>query len=397
MKLTKSYVDSIKSPQKRYIIRWDDEIPGFGVRVLKSGVKSYVLNYRSIDKKQRRITLGRHGVLTPSEARKIARKKLSEIYAGADPIIERQAINAEAKFEDLAETYIQRHAKHLAYGEEEERIIRKDLLPTWSNVRLSEIQRRQILDVIHGIVDRGAPVMANRTLSLVKRIFNFGIDNGFLKVSPAHGIKPVIKEFSKQRALSQKELPLFWNDIQIYNWISHHTMTALLLVLVTAQRPGEVLGMEWQDISDKWWTIPESKSKNGKKHRVPLSPFALDILSGISKESPYVFPSYKGGKIVKDKHMVTMALSRAVHRNRDQSSIEDWTPHDLRRTAATHLARLGFGSIVEAILNHTPQGITKRIYDLYSYDAEKRSALDTWSAEIVRLIGVNSTEIVSIA
>ncbi len=128
-------------------------------------------------------------------------------------------------------------------------------------------------------------------------------------------------------------------------------------------------------------------------HRVPLSPLAHKILNDLPRSGEFVFPSMRGNQINPDDHMKRMALSRAVHRNRETSELDTWTPHDLRRTAATHLGRIGFGQHIWAILNHTPQGITKRVYDLYTYDKEKQVALNTWGMELDRIISGRNAKI----
>ena len=396
MKLTKVALEKIKPPEKGYDLYWDDEVPGFGVRVMHSGKTTYIINYRSEDRKQRRLSIGNPEILPPVTARKKARQILNGLSGGKDPLADRETAKGNVTFTELAESYIQRHARELKTGAEEERRIRKDLIPAWNNRKATDITRRHILNLVHKIKERGSPIMANRTLSQIKRIFNFGIDNGLVESSPALRIKPVAKENERQRVLSEDEIPVFWRSISEMVWTGPHVKTALQLILTTAQRPGEVIAMEWEEIEGDWWIVPGEKTKNGQPSRVPLSPLALRILSEIPQHGKYVFPKYKGQELIPGSHMATMALSRAVHRNRDKSGLDPWTPHDLRRTAATHIARLGFGAHVGAVLNHTPQGITKRVYDLYTYDKEKRLALNTWGDEITRLITGTSGKVISI-
>jgi integrase len=166
------------------------------------------------------------------------------------------------------------------------------------------------------------------------------------------------------------------------------TSLALKFQLVTAQRKGEVAAAEWaeMDLASGWWTIPAEKSKNKLPHRVPLSPLAIGLLT-LAKEaagnSPWVFPSPRdGGK----KKIADTAIDRAVRNNRKIFGVDDFTPHDLRRTAASHMTGVGISRLVVAkILNHMESGITA-VYDRHSYDPEKKRALDAWARVLDEII-----------
>ena len=158
------------------------------------------------------------------------------------------------------------------------------------------------------------------------------------------------------------------------------TGASLKLRLLTAQRGGEVQGMEWSEIEldSGWWTIPASKTKNGLTHRVFLTEMALRIIEEArklcgKKSSPFVFPGPRGGYIEN--------VQKAIQKIREVTGI-DFTGHDLRRTAATQMTSMGIPRFtVQKILNHAEPGVTK-IYDRYSYDAEKREALESWSKRL---------------
>lgn len=137
-----------------------------------------------------------------------------------------------------------------------------------------------------------------------------------------------------------------------------------------------------------WWTIPAQRSKNGLAHRVPLSRPALQIIASRPNDGLYLFPSPKDGT----KHIRISSLSHAMRNNIDMLGVEPFTPHDLRRTAASQMAGMGISRLVIArILNHAESGVTA-IYDRHSYDNEKREALDAWAERIGEIIGKrNST------
>lgn len=159
----------------------------------------------------------------------------------------------------------------------------------------------------------------------------------------------------------------------------------LKLMLVTAQRKGEIISARWEDIDmvTGWWTIPAERAKNGLPHRVPLSRQAISLLNEArspAKDSPWVFPSPKDG------HMGETAPDHAVRRSVEDLGIANFTPHDLRRTAASYMTSIGISRlVVSKILNHVERGITA-VYDRHSYDADKRDALTRWSRRLAEIL-----------
>jgi integrase len=169
--------------------------------------------------------------------------------------------------------------------------------------------------------------------------------------------------------------------------MSDKTKRALKLILVTAQRPGEVIGIHSSEIDGCWWTIPAERSKNGREHRVFLTPLAINLMEG---EKGFVFESPKG-----EKPIGVNALARALRNNlkphpktgKIRMQMEPFTPHDLRRTAATRLAEMGYtDEIIGAILNHTRPTVTAHHYNHYRYDKEKRTALENWARKLESII-----------
>jgi len=160
---------------------------------------------------------------------------------------------------------------------------------------------------------------------------------------------------------------------------------ALQLLLVTAQRRGEVITMEWEeiDLEGRVWTLPAEKSKNGRGHRVPLSTRAILILRGLQpSEEPtgWVFPGANG------HHLRTDSLNQALSRLIEQFGLPHFTPHDLRRTAATQISCMGVDrTTLGHILNHADHSTTA-IYDRYSYEPELRAALGKWSAQLDKIL-----------
>jgi len=220
-------------------------------------------------------------------------------------------------------------------------------------------------------------------------MFNFAIERHLLTSTPCATVKAPAKENQRDRCLSMDEIRAFWTGLERAP-MAEATWIALKLQLVTAQRKGEILGAEWSeiDLTSGCWVIPEDKAKNAIQHRVPLSALALQLLTDlkkISQKSKWLFPSETG-----KTHLRGESVDKAVRRSDDAvfkaAGIKHFTPHDLRRTAATHMTSIGIPRlIVSKILNHADSGITA-IYDRHSYDTEKRHALERWETELNRII-----------
>lgn len=381
VKITSQFASKVAAPDSGFKIHWDSEIKGLGLRVMAGGIKTYILNYRTGSGKQHRMSIGRAGPLTAAMARRKALGLLGEIVNGGDPMEARRAARDMLTFGRLADIYIRDRVGRMKGGANEKRHIRRELVPAFGDIPAAEVSRYAILARGYEIRDRGAPVQANRVISTMSRIYAFAVQAGLVADSPAAGLGRVAVETPRERYLTASEVRTVWEGLGKY--ARPDIIDALRLILLTAQRPGEVAGMKWSEVEGEWWVIASERTKNGRLHRVPLSPLALSILAEQPSQgsSEYVFPSNGGGK-----PLATGALSKAAASVREHSTLERWTPHDLRRTAATHIARLGFGARVGDILNHTPRGTTRRIYDQYDYDAEKRLALNTWGDEIGRIL-----------
>ena len=328
------------------------------------------------------MTLGRFGEITAEEARTIAGDKLAEIRKGADPLAERETARGAATFRTLAEEYIRYRCAEKRSGPEDARIIEHDLLKPWGRKLASDVSRRDVMNLADEIKKR-APIMANRTLSLIRRLYNFGIDRLLVEMNPASRVRPPAKEKSRERVLTNEEIKHFWNTLDTLPG-DIGTRIALKLILTMAQRPGEIASLAWEEIdAEGVWTIPAEKSKNALAHRVPFSPLALDLLHSLPPgESGPMFPS----PLNPQRSISRAALAHLLNRERELMGMERFTPHDLRRSAASGMARMGVSRFVlSRILNHADKGITS-VYDRHGYDAEKRAALLAWGEKLRDII-----------
>lgn len=382
VELTARLIDSLDSKGQEFVIYWDTKQRGLGLRVMKSGVKTYILDYR-IAGRHRRIGIGKYGVKNVYEVRKKARRMFGQIEDRKDPAEEQERARGALTFRGLAEQYIELRCPEKKSGREDERMIRRELVPRWGHKLANQISRGDVIALADEIKKRGAGVMANRTLSLVRRLYNWGIDAELVQTNPAAHIKARTKEKSRDRVLSADEIKALWERLeQIPGELG--TRLALKLILVTAQRPGEVVRLAWEEIdSENVWTIPAEKSKNGRAHRVPLSPLALELLGSLDRrETGPVFPS----PLDRSRPITRAALARMLHRGRGILKLAPFTPHDLRRTSASKMAEQGISRLtISKVLNHADRGVTA-VYDRHGYDEEKRAALEAWGMKLRDII-----------
>ena len=397
MKFTDRTLKSLKGKQKRYSV-WEDGSYGLGslgVRVTPTGRRSWVFMYRSGDR-QRMLTLGKYPAMSVAEAHRIAAEYQSGLDLGRDPAApEDEPGTAEVTVAMIAEDYLTQGLTPGRTEQEFRRILNREVLPGWGSRPVESIQRREVVDLVDEIANRPAPVAANRTLAVIKAMFNFAIRRGRVEANPASLI-PMRAEEARERFLSVDELRVLLVTLPTAK-LAPQTKLALLLTLATAQRPGEAVGVEWTELVEQegWWTVPPAKRKVGRRgrgrrrpltrHGVPLSAAAqaiVDAARAVGWSERWVFPSSR-----RDAHIREDALTKGVRRCAEHIGLEHWTPHDLRRTASTHMARLGVDRLVIGkVLGHkTADESVTAIYDRYTYDDEKVAALRKWSEVLLEL------------
>ncbi len=397
MKFTDRKIRNLKPKRARYEV-WEGK--GLGLRVSPTGRKSWVFMYR-YDGKCRRLTLGTYPAMSVAAVHATHGRALLDLERGVDPGTaairvkreDRQALTVA----QLVEEYIDKWAKARKRSwHEDQRILAKDVLPVLGTHKAKDVRRRDIIQLLDRIVDRGAPIVANRTLEVVRKMFNFAVGRDILEANPCVMIHAPGQENRKDRVLTEDELRQFWHGLDQAS-MSAGVRLALRLLLLTAQRRGEIAGIEWGEIDlfMRWWTIPAERSKNGLAHRVPLSTQAVRVLQqaqNLANDSRYVFPSG-----TRDEPVRPRSLTQAIARNRAVFGCNHFTPHDLRRTAASYMTSMRIPRLVVAkILNHAEHSVTA-IYDRHSYDAEKRQALDEWGRKLEAIVTLQRNKVVAIA
>lgn len=419
--LTTYSVDQAKPQLARAEIP-DGRVAGLYLVVQPSGKKSWAVRFR-LDGKSRKHTLGPYPAIDLAKARKLAAKALEAKDEGRDPTLERRRLrDAEARaraeearghrnlFENIAREFIERYAKPRALTKnrpeawkETGRIlglreddngkiveIGGDVIPRWRGRKIQDLTKRDVIELLDAIVDRGSPTMANRTLAAVRKLCNWCVTRDILSVSPCVGVVPPSSERSRDRVLSDVEINMVWKASDRESWPYG---AIIKLLALTGQRLSEVAEMRWKelDLNAALWTLPGERVKNGIEHQVPLSSPAVAILKSLTRvgESDWVFTL--------DGNTPVTAFSRAKTRldvaiasslAKDEELPEHWTFHDLRRTAASGMARLGIQlPVIEKVLNHssgTFRGVVG-VYQRHTYADEKRHALNAWASHIVAI------------
>jgi integrase len=422
-RFTDAQLKGLKPSNKRRIL-YEDGGKGFGIRVEPSGRKSFFLEFRFGEGKERRnriITIGQFPRVTLTKARSIAGQYLDQIEHGIDPATKKQTTKVANRnaltVNDLVEEYLEKWAKvkkKERSWREDERLLNKDIVPVMGRKKAKDIRRRDIVLLLDEIVDRGAAITANRVLAVTRKMFNFAVGRDIIDASPCVQIPTPSKENRRERNLSEDEVKIFWNKLDDAK-ISREIKLALKFLLVTCQRKSEVIEAEWSEIDfkTKWWTIPAGKAKNKQTHRVPLTPMAIEILNEIKEitgEYRFVFASPVGATKRNPNNQVgasSILGSSVDHALRDNLTddpktgkinvfkLEHFTPHDLRRTATSMMTRSGVQRLtVKKILNHADREITA-VYDRYEYDKEKQKALATWDRKLKTILFEEKAKVVN--
>jgi len=394
----------------------DGLLTGLYLILQSSGAKSFAVRYRHAGQ-PRKLTLGPYPALSLEAARDLGSKALRVAAEGRDPATEKQAAKVDAiraaaeeirgkrdLYENVALEFIERHAmksNRETTWRETARIlglrpspddpanlvdIGGDVMSAWKGRKIQDITKRDVIALLDGVNDRGSPIMANRVLSAVRKLFNWCMARDVIQVSPCTLVTPPAPERSRDRVLTDDELRLVWNAADGDGWPFGPLVKLLAL---TGQRLAEVGSMRWNevDLENKLWTLPAERVKNGERHEVPLSDAAIAVIKALPRiktTKGFVFTTRRDAAVsgfsrAKDR------LDVAVKKAAGGKDIEHWTFHDLRRTMASGMARLGIQlPVIEKVLNHTSgtfRGVVG-VYQRHSFAEEKRAALATWASHV---------------
>jgi integrase len=385
IKLTKSAIDALPT-SKSDVVYWDAGCPGFGVKVTPKGRKVFIVLYRTsgAGSMLRKYTIGPYGRVTLHQARVAAQKVFAAKLDGRDPAAEKRAARRRIvadRVQDLLETFITQRLSQNRSGGEIARLLRREIGRAWAGSSIHEISKRDVVEVVTAIEQRGAPVAANKALKATKTFLRWCVGRAVLDQSPAEGVPLPSKEVARDRVLDDEELA---RVILAARQIGGPYGGVVEFLALTGQRREEVAGLQWEelDLGRRIWTIPKSRTKNAKGHIVHLSDQSVAVLKGANQRGPLVF-SLLGAKPFQE-------FSRAKRRLDHLSGVTGWRLHDLRRTCVSGMARLGIAPhVADKILNHqsgTISGVAA-VYQRHDFLAEREEALERWGIHLARIVG----------
>jgi integrase len=411
-RLTAIYVESVAPGDERQEIADRGTGLYLVVQPKPSGAKSWAVRYRYL-KQPKKLTLGPVLTLAKGEAepadieigkpltlaaaRKLAHDALHKLKQGRDPAADKQrgilaskdaaALRAVDSVEAVADRFLRQHVRTKnrdSTRQQVERIFNKEILTRWKGRSVHDITKKDVVALLEAVA-KGRPILANRTLAIVRKWFNWMIAKDIIKtLSPCAGVEPPAKENSRERVLTTEEIASLWTAS---DQVGETFGPFVKLLLLTGQRRSEVAGMCWSEIdADKrTWTLPGERTKNGETHTVPLSPQAWTIIEAAKNGDGEHVLSVTGKTAISGFSRAKRQLDKIL------SFSKPWTYHDIRRSVVTHLADDDLAvppHVVEAIVNHISghKANVAGTYNRATYAAEKREALELWANYIDGII-----------
>jgi integrase len=401
--LTDLGIKKLPLPAKRREVP-DGKIAGLYLILQPSGARSWALRYR-VAGRPTKLTLGPYPALDLVTARRRAQEAIGDIAGGVDPAAQKKAAREALKaareadadrVERVVALFIERYAKPKTRDwRETERMLAKEVANRWHGRGLSHITRANVHEMLDEIIDRGTPIRANRVFAQMRKLCRWAVARGIIDRSPCEGVSAPSPETRRDRVLTDAEMRVVWVACGALGWPFGHVVRLLMLL---GARRDEVAGMEWTelDLDARTWTLPAARTKNKRDHVIPLSEAALDIIKPLPRVESrrFVFSTtgrtpvsgFSKAKAEIDKAIVEIVKQQAGD---EASSLPHWTLHDIRRSVATDLQKLGVRlEVTEAVLNHVSgsRGGIVGVYQRHSWADEKRAALDAWARRLEAIV-----------
>jgi integrase len=391
MKLTRAAVQALSLPTgKSELLVFDDEIPGFGVRLRAGGSRNWIVQYK-VGRKHRRLTFGSVAVLDAGKARERARDLLAAVRVGRDPAGEK--IETRARADETVGTIVQRFL-----ARQETRLRLRSYVETsrylqthWKplhGLALAKVTRATVAIRLASIAGRNGPIAADRARAALSAFFTWAMREGLAEMNPVVGTNKASNIKSRDRVLSDAELAAIWKALpsDAYGLI-------VRLLIFTGQRREEIGGLRWSevDLQKALITLSGERTKNGKPHELPLAAAAIAILQAQPRrgERDLIFGERAGPFQGWSKAKAT--LDKAIAKNANENGhVAPWRLHDMRRTVATRMSDLGVQPhVVEAVLNHVSghKAGVAGVYNRSLYGPEKRAALELWANHVLTIAG----------
>ncbi|MCF6251094.1 MAG: integrase family protein [Methylococcaceae bacterium] len=406
-----SVVRNIKPSDKRQIF-WCDSCPGFGLRVTPSGGKTFVYKYMN-GRQSRWLTIGKYPEWTIRKARAQYDRYYDQVHDyGRDPVQEIKEEIERKKNRNTVSEFIEIYLDYARIKgkvsvDVEERVFNRDIKPVIGSKPIDEVRPGDIEAIQRRIIKRAKSksnatrsgrVAVKNTLAYTRQLFNLAKKKRLIETNPVTEIESLGSSGSRDRVLSFKEIWLFWNRIENIG-IPPVTARALKFVLVTMQRSVEVRNIRYSSYKpdENVWQMEVHETKNRTMHRVPMNRYALDIIEQVrpfTRAYPYIFGATRASFIPEAPNpdliiLGETALPQAIYRSRKALGIDDFCPHDLRRTGATWITAVGLPKLyARLMLNHSDgdRDVTGEVYVQYSYDFEKRRAVEVWEFVLDQIV-----------
>jgi integrase len=392
-KLTKASVDAANWPVEGRVV-WDTDLKGFGLRVTPNNTKTYIFQYRMGGRgtRCRTLTIGRHGSpWTPEKARKAAEEHSISVRQGNDP--QSQKLMRRSDAEELAfDKYVERFVTDYlevqwpGSGVEAKRLLNREAVPHFRSTPLPSISKRDVTALFDKLKPR--PGIAKNTSTALRRLFNWACERGELDHSPMDRVPLPKGPVARDRYLGDAELTALWKATLRFDHPYASLVRALILL---GQRRDEVGAMTWEeiDVENAVWLLAKDRTKNNKAHAVPLSKQALAELQSSPHEEGFLF-SVNGKKPLQNWSKLKIKLDKLFDEEAKKAGLEKpaaWKLHDLRRSVATGMQRLGeHVDTVEAFCNRqVREGVAGR-YQRHAYEDEKRAAAQRWADHVEGLL-----------
>ena len=391
---------------------WDDSLSGFGIRLTPNGAKSYIYQYRigGREAPRRRVTIGKHGSpWTPHLARAEAERLALLVGQKIDPVEharERRRQAVDLAFAAYVETFADGYLKHRWKDwRTAKSLLERRVVPILKNKPLPQIKKADIIEVLDSLKD--SPAAAVSAFATLRKMFRWAEGRGEIERSPLAGIEAPTPCAARDRVLDDDELAMVWRASAT---LGAPFAQVFQMLIATGQRRDEVAALDWSELdrNTATWSLPAERAKNAQAHIVPLNALAiaaLDEAAGVAgTEKPkwprrgFVFTTtgetpvsaFSRAKSRLDTAITKVAAADVKRHGGESRELAPWRVHDLRRTLATGMQRLGVRfEVTEAILNHISgaRGGVAGVYQRHDWKEEKRAALDAWAGHLSGLLG----------
>lgn len=390
IRLTDAAVQKMRPPASGRLEIMDAIVPRLSMRITERGNKSWSVGYR-YNGKLRRLTIGDYPAFGVAEAREEARDALRLVAKGEDPAyLKKQNIQSQRAytFRAVLEEHIERYAKPKnRRWKEKKRFIELHALPIWGDMPIANIKKKDVIALLDKLMANNRPYAANNVFIPLRKLFNWAAERDIIEFSPCTHIKLPVQPTQRDRVLTDAEIKAVWGACDTMGYPFGNLMQ---LLLVTGQRRGELARLRWKEVSleEKIIRLPPERVKVNRAHEVPLSALAIEILGKLPRFKAeddgdegemFVFTTTGGRRPFS-------GFSKSKDVIGEQSKTSGWRIHDLRRTAATNMAKLGVPvATISKVLNHAETGVTA-IYNRHTYLPEKTEALEKWASHLRSII-----------